>query len=438
MRAGLLLCLLTHVVACAEHTVALEGLDPIELINGHQTKGQPALSAERGTFRYLFSSQANRSKFLSDPDRYGLQLNGQCVMSDGMPGSQKMYAVVEGRIYLGATEMCIEKFKEDPSSFVNVQTGQRLAARPKPGADQRTKVAILLFEGVQIIDYTGPYEVFGDSGFNVYTVAQSAGALTTVFGMQVVPHFTFASAPQPDVLVTPGGNVKPDNAEVIRWIQDVSKKAKYVMSVCNGAFWLAQAGLLENQSATTVAGAIDVLQEKYPKTRVMSDQRYADNGKVITTAGLSSGIDGALHLVSKMRGLGFAQAVALGMEYNWDPSGRYARAALADKPIRWLAAPLPKEKARSVTLSKQEGDTRWWRKTWEVDGGGSASEVLKSVEQTLSKRWQRAGSGPDSEWVMDDGHGGRWMALAQVMPTQSAEKVLVSIRVERSSPSSAL
>ena len=139
-----------------------------------------------------------------------------------------------------------------------------------------------------------------------------------------------------------------------------------------------------------------------------------------------------------MRGLGFAQAVALGMEYNWDPSGQYARAALADKPIRWLRAPFPKERARSVTLAHQEGDRQWWRKTWEVQGGGSPSDVLKWVEQSLSDRWQQAGSGRDSEWTMDDGHGGRWKALAQVTPTQNAEKVLVSIRVERTSPSSAL
>ena len=166
-------------------------------------------------------------------------------------------------------------------------------------------------------------------------------------------------------------------------------------------------------------------------TNVVSDRRYVDNGKIITTAGLSSGIDGALYLVSKMRGPGVAQAVALGMEYNWDPSGRYARAALADKPIRGLSEPFPKDKARRVNLFKQEGDTRWWRKTWEVEGSASPSEILKWVEQTLSARWHRTGSALDSLWTMDDEQGGRWKAVAQVLPTQTAEKVLVSIRVER-------
>jgi len=430
MKSALLLCLWTA-SAAAEQRLALEGLDPIDLIHGQRTKGKSDLSADGGAFRYWFSSAANRSTFLSDPDRYGLQLNGNCVMSDGMPGSQKLYAVVEGRIYLGGTEQCIDTFKQEPSTFVDVKTGRRVAQRETAGPDDRPKVAILLFEGVQIIDYTGPYEVFGEANFNVYTVAQSSAVLTTNMGMQVIPRYTFADAPQPDVLLTPGGNVNPNNAEVIRWIQDVSKKAKYVMSVCNGAFWLAKAGLLDGQSATTVAGAIDTLKESYPKTRVVSDRRYVDNGKIITTAGLSSGIDGALYLVSKMRGLGFAQAVALGMEYNWDPSSKFARAALADKPIRRLREPFPKEKARNITLLKQEGDTQWWKKTWEVEGGGSASEILKMVEATLSDRWQRAGSGPNSQWTIDDGQGGRWKALAQVTPTQSADKVMVSIRVER-------
>jgi len=84
-----------------------------------------------------------------------------------------------------------------------------------------------------------------------------------------------------------------------------------------------------------------------------------------------------------------------------------------------------------VALFKQEGDTQWWRKTWEVEGNARPAEILTWVEQTLSARWRRSGSGPDSQWTMDDGQGERWKAVAQVMPTQSAEKVLVSIRVER-------
>src|SRR5215831_16033745 len=165
MKSALLLCLWTA-SAAAEQRLALEGLDPIDLIHGQRTKGKSELSADRGGFRYWFSSAANRSTFLSDPDRYGLQLNGKCVMSDGMPGSQKLYAVVEGRIYLGGTEGCIEGFKQNPAAIVDVQTGRRIARRADPGPDTRPKVAILLFPGVQIIDYTGPYEVFGESDFN--------------------------------------------------------------------------------------------------------------------------------------------------------------------------------------------------------------------------------------------------------------------------------
>src|SRR5437764_7530566 len=103
------------------------------------------------------------------------------------------------------------------------------------------------------------------------------------------------------------------------------------MSVCTGAFILAKAGLLDGLSATTVRGGLDRLAEAGKSITVVHDKRYVDNGKIITTAGLSSGIDGALYLVSKIDGLGAAQQIALGIEYDWDPQGKFARAALADR-----------------------------------------------------------------------------------------------------------
>ncbi len=333
-------CLLSASAAASDAKLALDGLDPVELIQGQKAKGQPQYSAARGDFKYWFKSAENRSKFASDPEKYGLQLGGKCVLSDQMPGTQKLHTVVDGRIYLGGSEHCIARFKESPGTFVDVKTGKRLSKRAdNPAQDDRQKVAILIFEGVQIIDYTGPYEVFGQAGFNVYTVGEKPGTLTTSMGMRVTPNYTFDNAPIPDVLVTPGGNVDTGNAVVVEWVKTVAQKSKQVMSVCNGAFWLAKAGLLEGQSATTFHAVIDALRESAPHTKVVSDKRYVDNGKVITTAGLSSGIDGALYLVNKMQGFGAAQAVALGMEYNWDPKSTYARAALADKPIRFLRWP---------------------------------------------------------------------------------------------------
>src|SRR5262249_6233899 len=136
-----------------------------------------------------------------------------------------------------------------------------------------TKVAILIFTGVQIIDYTGPYEVFQAAGFDVYTVAATKDPITTVAGMTVVPKYTFDDAPAPDVLVVPGGGIggAHDSAPTLRWIEATAAKAGHTMSVCNGAFLLAQAGLLDGLKATTTYHNVPKLRTMYPKIDVVDD-----------------------------------------------------------------------------------------------------------------------------------------------------------------------
>lgn len=171
-----------------------------------------------------------------------------------------------------------------------------------------------------------PWEVFGTAGFLVHTVAEKADPLTAVFGEKIIPDYTFDNSPKADIVLVPGGGVWSgaiNNPKVIRWLQAQANEVSHVMSV------LEKAGLLAGQTVTTTYGMIE--DPITPDTRVVYDQRYVDNGKGITTAGLSAGIDGALHLVSKMLGKGAAQSVALSLEYNWDPGGKYALAALADR-----------------------------------------------------------------------------------------------------------
>src|SRR5215213_671825 len=148
------------------------------------------------------------------------------------------------------------------ASSVQTQAQAQEATKPKQN------VAILIFEGVQIIDYTGPYEVLGGWGKrHVYTVAEKADAITTNMGMRVVPNYTFENQPKPDIIIVPGGGVNKhlENQKVIGWIQESAKEARYVMSVCNGAFFLAKAGLLDGLEATTTAGLIDELKKIAPK-----------------------------------------------------------------------------------------------------------------------------------------------------------------------------
>jgi transcriptional regulator GlxA family with amidase domain len=198
-------------------------------------------------------------------------------------------------------------------------------------APARKRVAMLVFDGVEIIDYTGPWEVFGAADYDVYAVAETKDPVTTAMGMKVVPKYTFADAPQPDILVVPGGGVRAarDSAATLAYVRNTTARADHTMSVCNGAFILASAGLLDGLTATTTAPLIDRLHAEYPSVKVVHDRRFVDNGKIVTTGGLSAGIDGALHLVAVMHGKDKAQAVAHGLEYDWRTESGIIRADAA-------------------------------------------------------------------------------------------------------------
>jgi transcriptional regulator GlxA family with amidase domain len=170
----------------------------------------------------------------------------------------------------------------------------------------------------------GPYEIFGAAGFDVYTVGETKSPVTSAMGLTLVPKFAFADAPRPDVLVVPGGGVRAarDSAATLKWVRDTTGRAEHTLSVCNGAFILASAGLLDGLTATTTAGLIGKLGAEFPKIRVVDDRRFVDNGKIVTAGGLSAGIDGALHVVATMLGDEAAARVAQGEEYDWHPEGK--------------------------------------------------------------------------------------------------------------------
>jgi len=315
-------------------------------------------------------------------------------------------------------------------------------------------LAILIFDGVQIIDYTGPYETFGhayrDDGpaFNIYTVSEKTNAITTAMGMSVNPKYSFENAPKPDVLLVSGGNVSGplENAVVIKWIQDRAKDAEIVLSVCNGAFILAKAGLLDGLEATTTAGLIQSLRQVAPKVRVVDDKRFVDNGKIITAAGLSSGIDGSLHVIERLLGKGTAQMAALGMEYNWDLDSKFVRAALADKHMRFNFD-VKVVDGGWIPLSR-EGSRDQWENRWSVATESSAAKVLESVNSTIAAnktypggsgiKWTRLErtSSPgktESTWNFTDEKGGNWNGLVRVEPVANEKnRFTLSIKINRS------
>lgn len=188
-------------------------------------------------------------------------------------------------------------------------------------------VGILLFDEVEVLDFAGPFEVFSVAGrrdglelFDVFTVAENAGAVSARNRLQVIPTYSFADAPHIDVLVVPGGfgtRREMNSAVVVDWVKQRIEEAEVVLSVCTGALILAKAGLLDGVRSTTHHGAVDLLREVAPQSLIHGDQRIIDNGKLVIAAGVSSGIDASFHLLARLHGADVARENAAYIEYPY-------------------------------------------------------------------------------------------------------------------------
>ncbi|PCJ94211.1 MAG: hypothetical protein COA50_13605 [Flavobacteriaceae bacterium] len=182
-------------------------------------------------------------------------------------------------------------------------------------------IAFYLQSGVEVLDFAGPMEVFAYAGYEVFTVSKTKDPIVSQGILKIIPDYDINDAPQADILAFFGGNsgAASDDPDVINWVKS-QQHLDYHFSVCTGALVLAKAGILENKTATTFHDALDYLEQNYPKTKVLRNARYVDNGTIITTAGISAGIDGALHLVARLNGFNAARKVAYYMEYDkWFP-----------------------------------------------------------------------------------------------------------------------
>lgn len=185
---------------------------------------------------------------------------------------------------------------------------------------QPMKVAFVLTEGANVIDMAGPWEVFQDTmvgdrmGFELFTVGESNKPVTMTGGFRAVPEYTFANAPHADIVVIGaqrGASALPE------WLRARAKDSRVVMSVCTGAFKLADAGLLEGKKATTHHEFWDAFAKKFPNIQLERGSRFVQSDDVLFTAGgLTSGIDLALHIVEKFYGREAADRTAAYMEYR--------------------------------------------------------------------------------------------------------------------------
>ncbi len=188
-------------------------------------------------------------------------------------------------------------------------------------------IAIYIYDQAEVLDFSGPFEVFAtasricDEGepFNVFLVAESREPVVARAGYKVIPDYGFDDHPSIDVLVVVGG-VHTDEMEkenVIAWISSQAKVASTVASVCTGAFLLAQAKVLTNQNVTTHWEDIPDLKNMFPELDVKEDVRWVDQGNLITSGGISAGIDMSLHLVEKLHSEALAIRTAKQMEFSW-------------------------------------------------------------------------------------------------------------------------
>jgi transcriptional regulator GlxA family with amidase domain len=190
-------------------------------------------------------------------------------------------------------------------------------------------IGILLFPDVEELDAIGPWEVlsywahgYPEDGYSVCCLSQAGGLVQCAKGLTVQAHYSFADAPPLEVLLHPGGrgtSRQLDDEAHLDWVRRQRADVALMTSVCTGSLVFAAAGLLRNRPATTYWSALDLLTELDPTIDVRRDQRFVDDGDVVTSAGVSAGIDLALHLVARLAGPERARQVRRGIQYDPAP-----------------------------------------------------------------------------------------------------------------------
>ena len=200
-----------------------------------------------------------------------------------------------------------------------------MTGEPRPDPK---RVAILVFDDAEVLDVCGPFEVFSVAGrrhdlvpFEVGLVAERPGPVALRNGFSLNPHWTIDDCPRADILIVPGGfgtRREMDNPLLLDWVRRRAEEAELVLSVCTGALILGRTGILDGLDVTTHFGAMDLLRQTAPRAHVRTGGRFWDNGKVITSAGVSAGLDMSLHVVARLLGDELAEEAADYMEYHWD------------------------------------------------------------------------------------------------------------------------
>jgi len=190
------------------------------------------------------------------------------------------------------------------------------------------RVGILLFDEVEVLDFAGPFEVFSiasipdqlEKPFLVETVSQLGNLIRARNGLMVQPQYSFDNAPDFDIVIVPGGygaeEIEINNERVVQWIKEQRNKAQLLASVCTGAFLLAKAGVLDGKRATTHWMDIDRLEREFPNVKIKRNCKFIDEGSIITSGGITAGINMSFHILKRLLGEEAMKTTAKRMEYD--------------------------------------------------------------------------------------------------------------------------
>lgn len=207
---------------------------------------------------------------------------------------------------------------------------QRLKPPADLPQDRPLRAAFLVVDGVYNSELAAPYDVLQHTvfhtkpGIEVFTVSADGAPITTAEGLRITPHHSFANAPAADILVVPSAEHSMDSdlddATLIAWVRATGEKARFVMSLCDGAFVLAKAGLLDDHAATTFPADQDRFEQSFPAVELRRGVSFVHDGKRITSEGGAKSYDPAMYLVDHLYGEKVAQGVGRGLLIAWPPA----------------------------------------------------------------------------------------------------------------------
>jgi transcriptional regulator GlxA family with amidase domain len=186
--------------------------------------------------------------------------------------------------------------------------------------------AILLFNDAEVLDFAGPFEVFnaanrmaGEVIFSVYTIAENKDVISARNGLKVIPDYSLNNCPSPDILIIPGGSgrkIQMTNQFLLNWIKSKYNGFEFLLSVCTGSLIVGKTGLLDGLEATTHHNSYQEFENTFPSIKLIKNAKYIDNGKIITAAGVSSGINMSLYVIGRLFGEELKAKTASHIEFN--------------------------------------------------------------------------------------------------------------------------